>query len=72
VPTQDDFVSATINEIDGLPRTRVMVEEGIVATTDLESGTSTDLGVGESTLIAASPPFEFNHEWTRLAPSASS
>jgi hypothetical protein len=49
-----------------------MVEEGIVATTDFESGTSTDLGVGESTLIAASPPFEFNHEWTRLAPSASS
>ena len=54
----------TVDEVDGLPRTRVMVEEGIVAITDLESGTSTDLGVGESISITASPPLEYSHEWT--------
>ncbi len=53
-----------VDEVDGLPRTRVVVEEGLVAVTDLESGTSTDLGVGQSTSITASPPLEYSHEWT--------
>ena len=54
----------TVDEVDGLPRTQVVVEEGIVAATDLESGTSTDLGVGQSTSITGSPPFEYSHVWT--------
>ncbi|MDF1710695.1 MAG: FecR domain-containing protein, partial [Akkermansiaceae bacterium] len=54
----------TVDEVDGLPRTQVVVEEGIVAVTDLGSGTSTDLGVGQSTLITGSPPFVYSHVWT--------
>jgi antitoxin component YwqK of YwqJK toxin-antitoxin module len=54
----------TVDEIDGLPRSRIVVEEGLVEVTEFESGNSSLLGAGESISITASPPFEYSYELT--------
>jgi uncharacterized protein len=54
----------TVDEVDGLPRTQIVVEEGLVETTDGATGAVLQLGVGESGSIVGSPQFTYNYVQT--------
>jgi antitoxin component YwqK of YwqJK toxin-antitoxin module len=57
-----------VDEVDGLPRTQIFVEEGLVEATDLGTGSVLQLGIAESTVIEGLLPF--TSTWTALGPKS--